>query len=117
MTEKLEQAVEEERSLDGEIKELEKGREESEERTEVLRKMEILEGQIKKLNVELARFAEFDPDEVERVKTQTAQIKVAVNRWIDNIFNIQSWIVRTFGMDKREFDSQFEIPEDLDYID
>lgn len=110
-------AEEDERALDKELDELRKGREESEERTEMLQKVEALEAQVKKLDTELARFAEFDPEEIERTKAQTVKIKQAVNRWVDNVFNVQSWIVRTFGMDKREFNTQFEIPEELDYVE
>lgn len=113
----MKQAEGDERVLDEELAELRQGREESEERTEALQKIETLEAQVKKLDTELARFAEFDPEEIERTKAQTDKLKQGVNRWVDNVFNVQSWIVRTFGMDKREFSTQFDIPEDLDYVE
>lgn len=117
LQEQVKQAEKDESALDKEVDELKQGREESEERTEALQRIETLEGEVKKLDAELARFAEFDPEEIEQTKAQTVKMKQAVNRWVDNVFNVQFWIVRTFGMDKREFSAHFEIPEDLDYVE
>lgn len=105
----------EEARLQGEIQELEKGREDSEERSLQMQRMEDMERELGTLNEELARFAEFDIDEMSKLKDHTGSIKLAVNRWVDNIFNLQSWANRNFGMEKKDFDSQFGIPDELDY--
>lgn len=103
--------------LQDEIEQSEVGREESDDRDQVLKKMQELEDNIKEVDVELSRFAEFDPEEMEKVKERTKTCMESANRWIDNIFNLQSWASKTFSMEKKDFATQFEIPEDLDYIE
>lgn len=107
----------EEEELTKTIEELEKGREETEERMQILARVEQQEARLKEVDTELARFAEFDPEEIEKMSADTVKIREAVNRWIDNIFNCQSWASNKFGMEKKQLAAQFDIPEDLDYIE
>lgn len=106
-----------EQQLDEEIEKLEVGREETDERNETLGRIEELTKSICVIDNELERFAEFDPEEMEKVKENTKAAKEAANRWIDNIFNLQSWANKTFMMEKKDFSTQFGIPEDLDYME
>lgn len=117
MREDIANAEKENEKLDEEIRDLEVGREENDERTQALSRMVELKEKVKEVNVELARFAEFDPDEMEKVKEHSKGAREAANRWIDNIFNLQSWANKTFMMEKKDFSEQFGIPEDLDYIE
>ena len=42
----------------------------------------------------------------------------SANRWTDNIFNLQEWIKKKFpSIGLETFNKQFEIPEELDYIE
>lgn len=99
------------------MEELESGREDCEERDQFMSKLSEYETQIQDLDKQLSRFTDFDPDAVEKMKQQTKTACECANRWTDNVFTCQSWAVSKFGMDKRDFCRQFEIPEDLDYID
>ena len=40
----------------------------------------------------------------------------AANRWTDNIFAIQSYCSNNFGLASADFNEQFGIPENFDYI-
>lgn len=41
----------------------------------------------------------------------------AANRWTDNIFQIKSWCARKFNVEPQALDKQFNIPDDLDYLE
>lgn len=83
----------------------------------MLKDIEEVQKQVSKIDEELAKFAEFDPEEMDKVKQNTVIAKEAANRWIDNVFNVQSWANKTFMMEKKDFATQFGIPEDLDYFE
>lgn len=106
-----------EKKLNRKISELEEGREETEERTTVLEKLSDLEKCVTEVDVQLSRFADFDPEQMEKLKSNTLRAREAANRWVDNIFNCQSWAQKKFSMEKKTFSSQFGIPEELDYIE
>lgn len=106
-----------EKKLTQEISDMQKGRETSEERTELMLKLSNQESKVKDLDTQLARFSEFDPEEMQKLQENTLKAREAANRWVDNIFNCQSWAQKTFSMLKKDFDAQFGIPSDLDYIE
>ena len=107
----------EEAKLEEQIQELEKGREETEERADALKALSELEHRHTEAGKKLARFAEFDPEEMEKLKKNTSLARQAANRWVDNIFNCQSWAQNKFCMEKKVFSKQFGIPEELDYLE
>lgn len=72
---------------------------------------------MEEIELELARFAEFDPDEMKKLEQNIDRAREAANRWVDNIFNCQSWAAKTFSMDKKDFEAQFGIPTELDYLE
>lgn len=117
LQEEVRQAEAEEKRLAAEVEELCVGREDTEERTDTLAKLRKLEGDVDQVESELAKFAEFDPEEVEKTRGNTRGAKEATNRWIDNVFNVQSWASKTFGMERKDFQAQFGIPDELDYIE
>lgn len=117
VTEELTDLKAEEEALKKQIEEMEKGREKSEERTQILENMKGLEKLVKSVDEELARFAEFDPEEIEKLKSNIEKVRGCVNRWVDNLYNCQSWAQKKFNMEKKVFDAQFRIPSELDYIE
>eukprot|EP00171_Calliarthron_tuberculosum_P008255 IDg8255t1 len=104
-------------SLQEVLVDLEEGREESEERTNFLKKLTELQEKDAELDKNLARFAVFDPTSIAKMKEQSAKAKECANRWTDNIFNCQTWAKTKFSMDRRDFGKQFEIPDELDYLE
>lgn len=99
------------------LTELQNGREESEERDKQLESLVARQKRLKELNEELSRFAEFDPEHVESLNKNMSRVKDAANRWTDNVFCCQSWAVSKFGLERSEFQSNFGIPDDLDYLE
>ncbi|KAK3781657.1 hypothetical protein RRG08_043569 [Elysia crispata] len=93
------------------------GKEESEERNEVLEELEKRQTEKASIEAELEKFKECDPEVLEAVKKQMGQAKEAANRWTDNIFATKSWIKSKFSFEESAIDKQFEIPPDFDYID
>lgn len=99
------------------VADLEVGREESDDRTQLLEKLESLKGKVSTIDSGLARFSDFDPQSITKMKDSTVTVKESANRWTDNIFNCQSWATAKFNMERKAFSRQFEIPDDLDYLE
>ena len=104
-------------SLEQTIQKARVGREESEDREIVLRELSVLEQENKKLVAELEKYKELDPDAYDQRKKDLAVYKEAANRWTDNIFTLQSYFSNKFNFAKSDFDSQFGIPDDFDYVE
>ncbi|KAJ1359768.1 Meiotic nuclear division protein 1 [Parelaphostrongylus tenuis] len=100
-----------------ELKKQRKGKEDSEERTELLNSFANLQEEEKTLSEQLAQYAEYDPEAIAQVKLRTEKTREDANRWTDNIFSIKKWCKTKFGMDEKILDQQFDIPEDMDYIE
>lgn len=92
------------------------GREKTAEHSELLTALSARKARIVEMETELERFAEFDPETVAKITDSMSAVKEAANRWTDNVFCCQSWIVNTFGIERADFFRQFEIPADLDYL-
>ncbi|XP_791291.2 meiotic nuclear division protein 1 homolog isoform X1 [Strongylocentrotus purpuratus] len=93
------------------------GKEESDERGELLKVLSEKETDNGRLDAELERFRECDPEVIEEVKAEAAVAKEATNRWTDNVFSIKSWCKKKFSLEEKLLDKQFGIPEDFDYLD
>ncbi|KAI8870901.1 tripartite motif-containing 2 [Ramicandelaber brevisporus] len=93
------------------------GRDESEERTELLSRLE----EARKLRVEykkeLEQYKENDPVMLQRKLDLAQEAKGHANRWTDNVFLLQSYAYNKFNCDKSDFFRQFGIPESFDEIE
>lgn len=99
------------------LKKVHMGREDSTQRSDVLKALKQKEGEKKKLLEELEVYKECDPDVLKEIELQTKVAHEAANRWTDNIFSLKTWAKRKFGFDEQMIDKNFEIPEDLDYLE
>ncbi|XP_060573242.1 meiotic nuclear division protein 1 homolog [Ruditapes philippinarum] len=93
------------------------GKEESDDRDEILSRLSEMQGEKTQMEAELERYRECDPDVIEELKQETKIAKEASNRWTDNIFSTKSWIKNKFCFEESVINKQFEIPEDLDYLE
>ncbi|KAM9381784.1 meiotic nuclear division protein 1 homolog [Phaethornis superciliosus] len=93
------------------------GREDTKERTALIKELAALQHKKEQLKAEIDKYRECDPDVVEEMRQTNKIAKEAANRWTDNIFSIKSWAKRKFGFEESRIDKSFGIPEDLDYID
>ena len=71
-----------------------------------------------KLESKLKEYKENDPQHLETLKTETNVSKESTNRWTDNTFSLQSWIQNNFpSVSINDLNKQFEIPDDMDYLE
>eukprot|EP00890_Picochlorum_soloecismus_P000938 jgi/Picsp_1/1845/NSC_05312-R1_meiotic nuclear division protein 1 homolog len=96
------------------------GKEDSKERQDLDKRVQVLSNNIAEKKRELEEFAENDPERFEQLKKAKTECRDSVNRWTDNIFILKSWMKKKFtGMDKQidGFFVQQGIPDDLDYVE
>ncbi|XP_038059612.1 meiotic nuclear division protein 1 homolog [Patiria miniata] len=93
------------------------GKEDTDDRTELLSTLAEQEQENSRLKAELEKYRECDPEVLEEVKKQTLVARDAANRWTDNVFTIKSWCKKKFSMEEKTIDKHFGIPEDFDYVD
>ena len=86
-------------------------------RTELLKDLAEKEELCQKLSKELERYKECDPEVLEKMMEETKMSHEAANRWTDNIFSIKSWCTKKFGVEGKDIDKNFGIPEDFDYLE
>jgi FtsZ-binding cell division protein ZapB len=103
--------------LQKETEEASRGREESAERTKQLEQLAKLKEENAKLKAELQVYAENDPELIEAFKHDAKVAIEAANRWTENIFSLKSYICNKYGISTADFDKNFRIPEDFDYIE
>ncbi|XP_078494851.1 meiotic nuclear division protein 1 homolog [Ciona intestinalis] len=99
------------------LTEAEETRKDSKGREELLQELAKLEKEKANLQVEIAKYKECDPEVVNAITDETQIAKESANRWTDNMFNLKSWIKRKFPIDEAVINKQFEIPEELDYVE
>uniref|UniRef100_S4RJM3 Leucine zipper with capping helix domain-containing protein n=1 Tax=Petromyzon marinus TaxID=7757 RepID=S4RJM3_PETMA len=91
-----------------------------EERAELLQELARLRSYKEKLQAELDKHRECDPEVVSGLRKENEIAKDAANRWTvsaDNVFSIKSWAKRRFGLEEDQLDKSFGIPEEFDYIE
>lgn len=132
---KLKKELERSERLKQSIEEVKIGREESEERTLLLERLNQERKQAKALNEELQKYKDNDPTAYKAKGTLSAKCiylmqclimiiiekaaqvaKNAANRWTENVWEIQSYCVNNFNMQRSDFDKQFGIDDNFDTI-
>lgn len=93
------------------------GRQESAERVALIQSLSEAESLHKKYKAELEQYREFDPDAFDAKKVEVKGLKEGTNRWTDNIFTLQTFCSNQFNIARADFNSQFGLPEDLDYVE
>ncbi|XP_077965427.1 meiotic nuclear division protein 1 homolog isoform X4 [Gasterosteus aculeatus] len=78
------------------------GREDTEERGALLKELQALKEERTRLQAELEKYRECDPEVIEDM---------------NNVFAIKSWTKKKFSFDDSRIDKAFGIPEDFDYMD
>ncbi|KAI8057555.1 meiotic nuclear division protein 1, partial [Gilbertella persicaria] len=102
--------------LEKSIEEAQQDRQPSDKREQVLSELEQLEQEAKALLKEIQQYKDNDPTLYEK-KEHAAQIaKEAANRWTESVWEIQSYCVNKFGMERAVFDQTFGIKDDFDTL-
>ncbi|KAJ1984827.1 Meiotic nuclear division protein 1 [Dimargaris cristalligena] len=98
------------------IETAQQGREDSNDRTELLRELEDIEKLHSTNKSELHKFSECDPVLLKAKDAAAEAAKDSANRWTDNIFILQSYCQNQFQITNSDFSANFGIPEDFDSI-
>ncbi|GFQ97198.1 meiotic nuclear division protein 1 homolog [Trichonephila clavata] len=114
---KLDEARKKINRLDKQVTEAKCGREDSTNRDEILKELNICQKEKMDLMEKIEKYKDCDPQVLEEVKKQIEISKEAANRWTDNIFAIKSWCKNKFFIEDSVMNKQFGIPEELDYIE
>ena len=93
------------------------GKEESTERHELMSRLSELKEESELVSAELAQYQDCDPDVLNGVKKVGDVAFEAANRWTDNLFQVKSWCRTKFNVEESQLNKQFNIPEDMDYIE
>ncbi|XP_029987064.1 meiotic nuclear division protein 1 homolog [Sphaeramia orbicularis] len=104
-------------SLQKSVENAKVGRQDTTERSSLLKELQTLRQEKTQLQSELEKYRECDPEVVEEMKKSNVIAKEAVSRWTDNIFAIKSWTKKKFAFDDSRINKAFGIPEDFDYMD
>ncbi|KAJ5070261.1 meiotic nuclear division protein [Anaeramoeba ignava] len=100
---KLKQAKQSNEEYKTKIEELRPGREETEERHLIDEEISNLEEKVNELNVLVEKFRSLNPEVVFAMKKEAEIAKDAANRWTDNIYEVQSYVNKTFGIKSSDF--------------
>jgi len=115
---KLQEAEDRVKVSTNNLAEATKGREESPERTKILQNIDDLRAKKSKLEGEVQKFKDCDPELIDELKKEIETCKEATNRWTDNIYSLHSWIQKKFpSIHIPDLNKQFGIPEDIDYVE
>ncbi|KAI9281017.1 meiotic nuclear division protein 1 [Sporodiniella umbellata] len=113
----VEQEKETKARLEAEVEKAKESRKETEERESLLKELEELKATHQALQTELATYQDNDPV-LHAKKEKAAQVaKEAANRWTENIWEIESYCVNRFHMERSVFKKSFDIPDDFDVLD
>uniref|UniRef100_A0A3P9MTE2 Meiotic nuclear division protein 1 homolog n=1 Tax=Poecilia reticulata TaxID=8081 RepID=A0A3P9MTE2_POERE len=116
---KLEELQKQQRkvSLEKTVEKAKVGREGTKERSSLMKQLQFLREERTKLQAELEKYRECDPDIIKEMRKSNVVAKEAVSRWTDNVFAIKSWTKKKFSFDDSCINKAFGIPEDFDYMD
>ncbi|XP_013794197.1 meiotic nuclear division protein 1 homolog isoform X1 [Limulus polyphemus] len=113
----IEEAKKKLKSVNEAVTKAQIGREDTENRTKLVKELNLAEKEKEELKEEIQKYKDSDPDVLESIKKQTEIAKEATNRWTDNVFSIKSWCKKKFSIEESVLNKQFSIPEELDYVE
>lgn len=102
--------------LEDAIQKASAGRQDNAERVTLIQSLAEAESLNKKYKAELEQYREFDPDAFDAKKAEVKALKEGVNRWTDNIFSLQTYCSSQFNIARSDFNAQFGVGDDLDYV-
>ncbi|KAI9208970.1 meiotic nuclear division protein 1 [Polychytrium aggregatum] len=104
------------KELDSQIEAARSGREDSDERDEMLKEIQQLEREQAAYKDELQKFKDCDPAVLREQEKYTNQARLAANRWTENIFALQSYCAQNFNISSQQFYESFDLPQDFDTL-
>lgn len=117
LSQQVDDQKEKKKKLEQLIQEASKDRQESQERTQLLSELKQEQTTTKELQLELQKYVENDPELYHKKEKAAKVAKEAANRWTESIWEMQSYCVNKFGMERQLFDQTFGIKDDFDTIE
>jgi len=103
--------------LQKEIAELEPGKEDCQERTDLNKEVQEFSKQLQEILQESAKYESLNPEGIKKTQRQTKIAFDSANRWTDNIFSLKSWVTKSFNIHAAQFNEQFGLEENFDYYE
>ncbi|GAB4816181.1 hypothetical protein N2152v2_003227 [Parachlorella kessleri] len=120
LQQRLEERQAERQRLDTQLEESKVGKEDSGERQELVRQLKQLEERVAQQKAELAKYSDNDPERYEAMREAIHVAKDSSNRWLDNIYTLETWLKRKFEGMKEEVDNLFKesgVNDKLEYLE
>lgn len=103
-------------TVDKELKEYEASDQDAAAKASAMTKLDKLKVQNDNLKKELEKYKDCDPKVLATQKKELVIAKDATNRWTDNVFALKTWCKEKANVEDNVFHKQFEIPEDMDFL-
>merc|ERR1711937_164702 len=85
--------------------------------TELEETIKILQAENLKMTESLKSYSKYSPEALEKMQNQEKECLAAANRWTDNVWNLEKWILKRLPhVSSLELRKHLQLPEDLDYI-
>lgn len=94
------------------------GKEDSDERRQLLQQVQQLQAEVEAQQQELAQYAGNDPERYDAIKQTAAIACESANRWIDNTEALRDWLKKRFDGMGEQIDGLFKengVKEDTEY--
>eukprot|EP00301_Raphidiophrys_heterophryoidea_P003938 c11751_g1_i1.p1 GENE.c11751_g1_i1~~c11751_g1_i1.p1 ORF type:complete len:162 (+),score=34.91 c11751_g1_i1:309-794(+) len=85
------------------------GKEDSDERKEILAKLQVLMTENEQLKSEAKKFSAYDPERLDQIRAQAEVALEAANRWTDNLWALKKYCGDKFNIDGNAFDRAADI--------
>lgn len=117
LKDKIQVCEENTKSLAKSITKATKGKEETDERKELLKEYAVETARTNAIKAKMSSYANDNPIIMREKVAKTKQAITAANRWTDNVFSIKEYLKNTYYMQEADINNQFQIPSELDYIE
>jgi len=117
LEEKVETLKRKKENVEKQLKEAKMGKESTEERTAVIQELQEKTKEQEAIQSELLSLRECDPQHLKEMQKENVMALEASNRWTDNVFALRPWCKKKFSIEESQFNKQFEVPDDFDYLD
>ncbi|OQS53394.1 hypothetical protein EHP00_2607 [Ecytonucleospora hepatopenaei] len=107
----------ENKKIKDEITEMKNKRQDTEERRALVKEYTRLKTKKAELEKIKNLAGKYSKEQFEELKNVVKQYKNDINRFTDDIYTLQSHVCNKLNIDKNDFNKNFQIPEDLDYVE
>lgn len=115
--EKIDVLSSENQGLETKINEMKENREVTEERNELFKTFTMLSLRAGKIEKNMALFEKYSTDKFTALKNDIETTKSNINTLTDDVFTLQAYVCNKCNLDKTSFNKNFNIPDELDYVE